>query len=303
MKKYFTSAIACVSILLLNLPCRQVLANDSVISRAIESDDIKISCEDISEDGSLSAYLQHGFTAENRTNLPISDPEWTLILPLDNGGFENISLPDEGFSCTTVSFDSASGYEVSKGGIMKAQLQFTCMFDGETVSARPYEVLLDFKPYIEYAVIEKIEDEAPSPSYNAYYKVSYLGADNIRVYVEEENRSEVKVTYIYEPYVAYGCATHILALYKAWIDFVAENDYGKDIYTIELLPYGEVVNNVEDIIDDFSATDSADGNIEVYDIHGMKIADIKDISEAYNLPVKGLVLIKTGSLTKKMMIR
>ena len=266
----------------------------------------EIACDEMPESGILSAYTQHGFYI--KTDIPaISSLGWSLTVPLKDGGAEDIILnkryADRALSCIIGPFDDPSEYDITEDGLLEATLNFSgILTDGSTVSTT-YDITLDFKPFIEYAVIERIEDEAPFPSYNAYYKIKYYGTDKIMVAVEEEYGSDIRVTYIYEPCIAYGCATHIKAPYKAWIDFVAENDYGKDTYTIELLPHGEVVNKVEDIINELSAVKPADGNMEVYDIHGRKVADINDISEAHLLPVKGLVLIKAGSLTKKMMIR
>lgn len=264
----------------------------------------EIACDEMPESGILSAYTRPGFYI--KTDIPaLSSLGWSLTMPLKDGGSEDIILnkryADCPLSCIISPFDDPSAYDVTEDGLLEATLNFSGILpDGSTLSCT-YDITFDFKPFIEYAVIERIEDEDPSPSYNAYYKVKYYGADKIRVYVEEEHRSEVKLTYINEPYIAYGCATHVTAPYKAWIDFVVENSYGKDTYTIELLPYGEVANSVESIPDDFSAAGSSHGPIDVYDTHGRKIAVINDISEAYGLPVKGLLILKTPSGTKKIM--
>ena len=264
----------------------------------------EIVCDDMPESGILSAYTQHGFRIN--TDIPaISSLCWSLILPLKDSGYEDLiqdkRYADRALSCIIGPFDDPSAYDITEDGLLEATLNFSgILTDGSTVSAT-YDITLDFKPFIEYAVIERIEDEAPSPSYNAYYKVKYWGADKLRVGIEQEYGSKVRTTYIYEPYLVYGCATHILAPYMNWIVFEAENKYGKDTYTIELLPYGEVSNNVGNIIDGRPASVSDDKSIEVYDTHGRKIAVINDISEACDLPVKGLLILKTASGTKKIM--
>lgn len=264
----------------------------------------EIACDEMPESGILSAYTQPGFYI--KTDIPaLSSICWSLTLPLKDGGSEDIiqtkRYADRALSCILNPFDDPSAYDITEDGLLEATLNFSGILpDGSTLSCA-YDITFDFKPFIEYAVIERIEDEAPSPSYNAYYKVKYYGADKIKVSVEEEFGSIVKVTYLYEPYIVYGCASHVKAPYKAWIDFVVENNYGKDTYTIELLPNGEVANSVESIPDDFSATGSSHWPIDVYDTHGRKIAVINDISEAYGLPVKGLLILKTASGTKKIM--
>ena len=264
----------------------------------------EILCDEMPESGILSAYTQHGFYI--KTDIPaISSLGWSMTLPLKDGGSEDIiqaeSYADRPLSCIINPFDDPSAYDVTEDGLLEATLNFSgILTDGSTVSAT-YDITFDFKPFIEYAVIERIEDEAPSPSYNAYYKVKYWGADKLRVGIEQEYGSKVRTTYIYEPNLVYGCATHILAPYMNWIVFEAENKYGKDTYTIELLPYGEVANGVEDITDDFSAARSSHNAIEVYDTQGRKIADINNISEAYQLPINGLLILKTTNGIKKIM--
>ena len=262
----------------------------------------EIECDETPESGILSAYTQPGFII--KTDIPaLSSLGWNLTLPLKKGGYRDIiqnrRYADRALSCILSPIDDPSAYDITEDGLLKATLNFSGILpDGSTLSCS-YDFTLDFKPFIEYAVIERIEDQAPYQSYNAYYKVKYHGADKIKVSVEEEFGSKVMATYLYEPYIAYGCASHVTAPYKAWIDFMVENNYGKDTYTIELLPYGEVANGV-DIIDG-DASDVADELIKVYDVNGRKIAVINDISDAYGLPVKGLLILKTASGTKKIM--
>lgn len=264
----------------------------------------EIECDEMPESGILPAYTRPGFCI--KTDIPaLSSLGWSLTMPLRDGGSEDIipnkRYADRALSCILSPFDDPSAFDITEDGLLEATLNFSGILpDGSTLSCT-YDITFDFKPFIEYAVIERIEDEAPSPSYNAYYKVKYHGADKIKVSVEEEFGSKVMATYLYEPYIAYGCASHVTAPYKAWIDFLVENSYGKDTYTIELLPNGEVANSVESIPDDFSSAESLHGPIDVYDTHGRKIAVINDISEAYSLPVKGLLILKTPSGTKKIM--
>lgn len=250
---------------------------------------IKIIGQDVPESGVLSAYLQHKFTIE-KGNLSISEPEWTLTVPLENGDNEIIRLTDQNFSCITDVFDYSSNYRTDANGIMHAKLQFSCKLNDNQSTASSHDLLFDLKPYIEYAMIEEIESESPSSSYNAYYKVKYLGADKLKVSVEEEFGGNLKVSYLYEPYIAYGCAEHIKAAYKAWIDFEAINNYGKDLCTIELLPYGDVAR--VDNINNTSGSDAVYKAIEVYDAQGKKIAVIDNLPDVFQLQVKGLLIIR-----------
>lgn len=264
----------------------------------------EIECDEIPVSGTLSAYTKPGFII--KTDIPaVSSLGWSLTLPLKDGGTEDIiqnkRYADCPLSCILSPIDDTSVYDINEDGLLEATLNFTGLLpDGSTLTSS-YDFILNFRPFIEYAVIEKIEGEDSYDTYSAYYKVKYYGSDKIEVGVEEEFGTDVRTSYIYATNPAYGCAPNISAPCRNWIHFVVENDYGKDSYTIELLPYGEVANSVESIQDDFSAAEPSHGQIEVYDTHGRKIAVINDISEAHSLPVKGLLILKTASGTKKIM--
>ena len=287
--KYIIATLASISISMSTSICQ-------MFAQPAETLNIGISAKNMSESGILSAYIQHEFTLD-KGSLAITDPQWTLTLPLNNGDFEYLSLNDDAFSCITKELDFASSYKTDADGIMEARLQFTGILNGIEITTEPFNFYFDLKPVIEYAVIEKIEDESPYPSYNAYYKVKYLGAEKIRIAVEEEFGGMIKSTYLYEPYIAYGCAEHIKAPYMAWIDFEAKNNYGKATYTIELLPYGEVTNSVDNIFEDISGSPFEYRAIEVYDTHGKKIADVDDISLVSQLSIKGILIIKATTVS------
>ena len=115
----------------------------------------------------------------------------------------------------------------------------------------------------------------------------------------------MKAQFIYEPLIAYGVAEKITSLYYAWIDFTAENKYGKDVYTIELLPNGVVASL--DVITDASYSVYGDNDrFEIYDMKGTCIGIVEDLSYLSRIAYRGLLIIKqirNGSVinTIKMM--
>lgn len=271
-----------------------LISPDDLEKLRANSPTLEIVSKDMQTSEKMSAYLPHEFILDYG-NFSITDPTWTLKLPLENGDYETISLIDNNFSCTIEPLNFVANYKADTYGRMRAQLKFSGSINGTEISSEPFDIIFDLKPFIEYAEIEKIEDEAPSRSYTAYYKVKYYGSDHVRVYVEEEFGSDVRVTCINEPLIATGRAEHIKSTYYAWIDFEVENQYGYDKYTIELLPNGEIGNAVENIEDDMAASESEYKAIEVYDTNGKKIADVEAISDVYNLPNKGILIINTTS--------
>ena len=150
---------------------------------------------------------------------------------------------------------------------------------------------IDCPPVIEYAVIDSIKPRVPNVSYAAYYTVRWYGADKIKVSVEEEYSSKLKSSYLYatEAGIVSGCADYITSMYCAWIDFIAENEYGKTTYTIELLPNG-IVAGCDMIADkDF---DTGNLTFEVFNATGMKLGCYDNYSEALANSPKGFLIIR-----------
>lgn len=268
-----------------------LISPEDLVSLRATSPTLGIVSKDMQASKKVSAYLPHEFILDNE-DFPITDPKWTLTLPLENGDFETINLKDDNLSCTTEALDFSTNFKADSDGLMEAQLKFSGLINDTEVSSEPLDIIFDLKPFIEYAEIEKIEDEAPNRYYSAYYKVKYYGSDYVRVCVKEEFGSDVRVTCINEPLIATGCAKNIKSSFYTWIDFEVENKYGNDKYTIELLPNGEIGNGVENIEDDLAGYESGYKAIEVYDTNGKKIADVDAISDAYALPVKGILIVR-----------
>ena len=244
---------------------------------------IKIVSDDIPDTGLASAYESHRFSIERGT-LSIQNPKWEFILPLANGKTQSILLVDNNLSSTIAPITNEELYKINPDGDIEGVLQFSCSINGKEVRALPFKIHLELKPLIEYASIAKIVDNSPLASYDAYYKVKYRGAEYIKVSVEEEYASRLKTWYTKEPYIAFGIADHITSPYYAWIDFIAENKYGKSIYTIELQPYGVVSIRSNSI-------DSSD-SFEVYDVNGFKLGTFNKLSDINQIQLKGLLIIK-----------
>lgn len=247
---------------------------------------ISIVSEDVPETGRASAYQPHGFRIEG-AGLSVTEPQWVLQLPLANGGQESLELEDEALSCTIVPIGDGSKYRVDSDGSIEGQLRFTCLVDGEKAEAAPFRLHLELKPLIEYAAIERIEDNSPYDSYDAYYVVKYYGAEKVKVSVEEEYSSKVKTWYVDEPYIARGVADHIAASYYAWLIFTVENEYGQSVYTIELAPHGVTAQNDPEL-----SMDDGDEAIEVSNVSGVKIGTVGSLSEICNLPYKGVLVVR-----------
>lgn len=264
--------------------------------------------ENTPETGLVSAYESHNFTINNK-DIPITSPKWILTIHESNGSIESIILNDNGLTCTTPPITNEKKYKINSDGDIEAQLFFSCISNGQMIETPPYNIHFELKPLIEYAEITDIHDNAPYASYNASYIVKYRGADKIKVSVEEEYGSKIKSCYINEPYIAVGLADYITSPYYAWIDFVAENKYGKSTYTIELQPYGLTSSpcvsdtNKKKHLEKTQSKNNIclnnnDEIIEVYNAFGIKIGSYKTMYDLNDLPFKGLLVVKRVSNNK-----
>ena len=257
---------------------------------------IKIVSNDIEDTGLASAYTSHSFRIE-KGNASVQNPKWEFILPLADGTLSSMILKDNNLSCNISPIADETKYKINSDGDIEGVLHFSCTINGKEVKATPFKIFLELKPFIEYALIEKIVDNTPYDSYNAHYRVKYRGADRIKVVVEEEYSSVITPKYLYEPYIATGVADYITAPFCAWIDFTAENKYGKSVYTIELQPYGEVASYSSGSnagIEQTLSPQKADGDdsFAVYDINGYYLGTYKTADEIDNLLYKGLLIVQ-----------
>ena len=250
----------------------------------------------INKYGTGSAYLDHTFNLEG-SDATITEYHWRFYMKNKSGAFvlESTSSTPE-FSIDAIQ-SPEDNYYITESGILEGKLECDYTVSGVKYSAVPINISLELRPFIEYAVIDRIEDNAPLDSYNAYYTVKYLGTDRIKISVEEEYSSMVVSKYINEPFIASGVAEQITAPFYAWIDFTAENKYGKYVYTIELLPYGVVSDN-SGPADDFAGVRSVgideptDCRYEVYDISGIYLGQFAELSDIRNIPAKGILIVR-----------
>lgn len=250
---------------------------------------VKIVGNGIGENGIASAYSSHSFSIEREGGSgTIQNPHWEYSLPLKGGNYTVVKTGNT-LNFEIPAIDDETKYEININGDIYGRITFTGMLNGKEVIDN-YRISLELKPYIMNVEITKIENNTLYDSYNAYYAVEYRGADEITVSVEMEYGTKVPTWYIKEPFRATGIVDHIASPFYAWIDFTVENNYGKDVATIELGPNGTVLNKSK-----VAAIQKRSNNechhINIYDIYGNFIAKVKSLSNLQNLQ-SGIYILK-----------
>lgn len=256
---------------------------------------VNIISTDIDSTGIASAYSSHGFTIEKTSSGTITDARWEYRLPLVAGGdslmlsaadvltFEIPIVSNEELFCRNVNGD-IYGRVIFSGKI------------GEIAVEDVYTVSLELKPKILYVSDIRKVNKTSNNYYDLYFTVCYTGANSLTVTKEEEGDSFLRTQYAYEPFLAHVKVVNVSYDYWAWVDITAENNYGKDVYTIEL-PAEIFYSQASSPAVHYDAIQA----IDVYDISGKRIKGNTTETELQNMP-KGLYILKytdiDGSLIK-----
>ena len=129
--------------------------------------------------------------------------------------------------------------------------------------------------------------------FDVYYEVFCTDADRLIVSVEEEYGARIKEWVFDEPDMVCGVAPNISSLHGAWIDFTAENEYGKTVKTAEFAPGGILVPT-DPIISGVLQLHDNDAEIcrmEVFGINGTHVATLQEPAQLSELRA-GVYIIK-----------
>lgn len=204
----------------------------------VPNDNFQIKGNDIPESGITSAYTSHSFYIEGNNTDDIKNGEWSFWLPSSVDGSDILIKTTDGGSVFNIEpIVENESYQVSVNGDIYGKIVFTGIFNGKNIKLQ-YNITLELKPLISDVSFVKQKNKGKD-SYNVSCKVDYTGANYLFVTLEEEYGSTLRSQFVREPYLAHFSCKNITSPYYAWIDIIAENKYGKELYTIELPPYVE----------------------------------------------------------------
>ena len=129
--------------------------------------------------------------------------------------------------------------------------------------------------------------------FDVYYEVFCTDADRLIVSVDEEYGARIKEWVFDEPDMVCGVAPNIASLHGAWIDFIAENEYGETVKTVEFAPGGilvptdPIISSVQQLHD----TDAEICRMEVFGINGTHVATLQEPAQLSELRA-GVYIIK-----------
>lgn len=149
------------------------------------------------------------------------------------------------------------------------------------------------EPVITAINITNIDRHDEAYAFDVYYEVFCTDADRLIVSVDEEYGARIKEWVFDEPDMVSGVAPNISSLHGVWIDFTAENEYGKTVKTAEFAPGGILVPT-DPIISgglQLHDTDAEICRMEVFGINGTHVATLQEPAQLSELPA-GVYIIK-----------
>ena len=94
---------------------------------------VEIVCDEAGDNGIMSAYSRHSFHIRSDNPASITNPQWSLSLPLADGGVEKLTLNDNGLSCTVPAIENEERYKINVNGDIYASLDFSCQSNGTMI--------------------------------------------------------------------------------------------------------------------------------------------------------------------------
>lgn len=208
-----------------------------MIGWKLKSEDaLDIVCPD-AINGIVDGAQDHVFSLSRKVNA-ITSPEWKLTCEMENGETDVMDLKDNGLCCTVPEmFSVASSYKKDINGFIRGRLEFSGLFNGIRVKARPYNVYFDVGPGIKSVAIDSIGYSEDRNFFKAYYTARFRGADLLEVLPKEEFSSVVVRNVVREPVMVRSSTPWLFTGGHVWLQFRVRTESGEDTRTILFQPF------------------------------------------------------------------
>ncbi len=187
-----------------------------------------IKCDEIDNTGITSGYKKHKFYIDSG-GAAVTNPHWTLKLPLLEGGYEVTQELDRA-TFTTNEIKNADKYRQTVDGDINGMITFRGMV-GEELDSAFYNVTFELKPLIDGVnVVSTTPCEDDSTYYDVAVEVNYRGSYYVHAYLEEEGSPVAKSAFSDSPLQSLLSFKAVDSWANAKVTVVVENDYGSVTY-------------------------------------------------------------------------
>lgn len=256
-----------------------------MIGWKLKSEDaLDIVCPDATN-GIVDGGESHDFHISNK-RITLSDPQWTLSLPLINGEQSVTELKDEGGYCTVPSISNdASKFEMDINGFIRGRLEYTGTYKGIKIKAMPYNIYFDTEPRILSVDIDSLNYSEDKSFYKIHYTVRFRGADYLDVLPKEQYSSIVVVKTFREPVLVRDSTDWLFSGGQVRLKFCAKTSSKEcsrtiifDPFTQEYREMSKELNSKGSILDVNCINSDGEDTIDVYSLDGTPV--LKDVSES-----------------------
>lgn len=191
-----------------------------------------IKCDEIDSTGITSGYKKHKFYIDSG-GAAVTNPHWTLKLPLLEGGYEVRQVSDSA-TFTVSEIADTDKYTRTVDGDINGMIMFEGMV-GEELDSAFYNVTFELKPLIECVnVVSTTPCEDDSTYYDVVVEVNYRGSYYVHAYLEEEDSPVAKSAFSDSPLQSLLSFKAVDSWAKAKVTVVVENDYGSVTYVMPI---------------------------------------------------------------------
>lgn len=265
---------------------------------------ISLSPADTTLDYPLSAHESYYLTMTDKDGKPLTVEQWSVTLPTLTGDKRTVATATNASQLYFPLLPSPGDYKADDSG--RIPVEISCTFDRD--GSRHTQVItagIYARPYIRNVTILGKEVKEGASQYSLQYRVEYVGAKGLFIGVREDKIPTIASSHTSEYPVATITSRNISGVYGASIEINADNEYGRDTYTIQLPPLRQTEGSVK-IVPDFDYT----GIISAYEPHSfhMETEDgtvVDDIRWQLMLPVKdgGSIRASAANGSKSFVLR
>lgn len=201
---------------------------------------IKIAITPIQTTGNASIFDIQELTISDSIGR-MTDKEYVAKFRTSDGPIEKIFTDTDDFLSLLPTLDNLDDFVINQDNTISVDISIRGILNGQEYTSNPIGLKFDICPIIENLEITEISSSAPN-SYDAYFSIKYKGTSKLIVSLDEEYGGMMREWYFYDPYGVDDVVPNIMSHFSAWIDFYLLNKYVTIKKTVELGPYGSIID-------------------------------------------------------------
>lgn len=227
----------------------------------------------------------------------LTDKEYVATFHTSDGPIEKTFTDTEDFLSLLPTLDNLDDFVINQDNTISVDISLRGILNDNEYTSNPVALKFDISPIIEKLEITEISSSAPN-SYDAHFSIKYKGTSKLIVSLDEEYGGMMREWYFYDPYGVDDVVPNIMSHFSAWIDFYLSNKYVTIKKTVELGPYGSIIDISDSEVSIPGHTTGLDKNLsneqeycKVYDTVGRLVWSGENTKDFLSSGVKGSFIV------------